>query len=271
MKIFTPIVASLVLACVATQGDLIAQNRRESDQRQQIRRIVREELKRALAEIHESRDRAAAKKKVVATKKVQATKLRVQRGAKRKQAAARAQPRKTQPLKVVTRQTAPQRRLSPNDALNRAHKALQNARRALAEAEQALNQARRAGPRPTTVRTVRRSKDGTYGVETKTVPRAYRTNVKIKGQPLRVVTSKIKRPLIRMPRIEVPHFEVRMVRPTQKVGGYVFEFGEAKPHQVKLAPITEVKRTKKKSQKKKDQKKKKKKARKAKKRTGRIV
>ncbi len=130
----------------------------------------------------------------------------------------------------------------------------------MAEAERALNRARRAGPRPTTARTVRRGEDGIYVVETKTAPRIYRTNVKIKGRPLRVVTPKIERLQIQIPRIEVPHFEVRMVRP-------VFEFGEAKPHQVELVPITEVKRAKKK---KKNQKKKPK-ARKAKKRTGRIV
>ncbi len=253
MNIFAPIVASVVLACVATQGDLIAQNR-DSDLRQQIRRIVREEMKRALAEIHESRGRAVGQKQATA---------RAERTARSRKSRRVAETRRAQP-----RKTAPQRRSSPSDALNRAHKALENARRALAEAERALNRARRAGPRPTTARTVRRGEDGIYIVETKTAPRIYRTNVKIKGRPLRVVTPKIERLQIQIPRIEVPHFEVRMVRP-------VFEFGEAKPHQVELAPITEVKRAKKKSQKKKKKKKKSQKkqpkARKAKKRTGRIV
>ncbi len=105
MKIFTPIVASLVLACVATQGDLIAQNR-DSDLRQQIRRIVREEMKRALAEIQESRGRAVGQKQATA---------RAERTARSRKSRKVAETRRAQP-----RKTAPQRRSSPSDALNRA-------------------------------------------------------------------------------------------------------------------------------------------------------
>lgn len=113
MKIFTPIAASLVLVCVATQGDLIAQNRRDSDLRQQIRRIVREELKRALAEVHETRDRVAPQKKA------------------QKKTAAR-------------KKTAPKKKVRPAPSAPSAVRALNRASQALAEARQALAQAQRA-------------------------------------------------------------------------------------------------------------------------------
>lgn len=122
MKIFTPIAASLVLVSAAVQGELIAQKDHETDLRQHIRRIVREELKRALAEIHDSKDRAAAHKKAVALKKAIALKKR----ASAKKAPVRL---KTRPIPMA-----------PNvaGALDRARKALDEARRALAEAEHAL-------------------------------------------------------------------------------------------------------------------------------------
>jgi len=135
MKIFTPIAASLVLVCATVQGELIAQKDNESDLRQHIRRIVREELKRALAEVHDAQDRAAATaKKAIAARKAPAV---------RKAPAARKAVKKAPP--------GPRARPTPmappvGDALDRARKALAEARRALAEAERALQRAHGEAP-----------------------------------------------------------------------------------------------------------------------------
>ena len=247
MKIFTPIAASLVLVCVATQGDLIAQNRRDSDLRQQIRRIVREELKRALAEVHESQGQVAPKKKA-RTKKAPAKKVSRKRVTGKK--------RVRQRVRSVTVPPAA-------SALDQASKALAAARRALAEAERALKRARGAGLSLPPVRALRRDKTGVYRVELKTRPRKSRTIAPTFRVP-KIPVPVIRVPKIQIPRFQAPKFNFRVIAPETGVRTYVFDGGKGKTYKVERAPIKAKKKGMKGNQRKK-------KPRKAKKRSGRIV